>query len=152
MQPLPSFHLQLAAEHISHAAAVGAAKGARRCRVCTFFLLRGFRFHSPAGYTCRKTVRNGQRGAKGRGGKNSWMGFKENVAGGWGSERRSAARRPGGTLNSSLFVEKSRRASASLLQGFLLLPRKVVPFGQMCLHTLLHAYVHAGVCVSGCVM
>lgn len=67
---------QLAAVHISHTAVAAAPRGAGSCRVRTFFLLRGFIFHSPVGsktppvgtYTYRKMVRDGQRGTSGRGG------------------------------------------------------------------------------------
>lgn len=77
MHPLPSFHLLLAAVHISHAAVAGASRGAGSCRVCTFFLLRGFIFHSPVGSTTpqegrthagKQSDRDGQRGASGRDG------------------------------------------------------------------------------------
>lgn len=70
MHPLPSFQSQLAAVHISHAAVAGAPRGAGSCRVCTFFLLRGFILHSPVG---SKTPQEGRTHA----GKQSEMDSEE---------------------------------------------------------------------------
>lgn len=99
MHPLPSFHLQLAAVHISHAAVAGAPRGFGNLQSVHILPTAGFHISQSGGlnppggtYTCRKTVQDGQRRVSRRGGgktvqhrpshKNSWMGFGETERGG----------------------------------------------------------------------